>query len=337
MIALIVGCTLSSAPDANAVDTNRVFAVQNRASTPNFQLFLNLQMDGSSATSGPLYGPAGGIYGLAFVGETLYATELDNGFVDWYLATIPHEGFSIGQGARVSASPVGFANVEGLAAVDGVLYGTSLDYTGHVTSLITINASTGLGSLVGTMATDIMIVGLAYDPLSEVLYGAGIPFATVGQANLYVINPVTAQATLVGPLGTPIQGLAWDVGLGLVGAFENYNSINTLTGGAAQIGTADFTDGMPGSFNGIYGLGAYVPPGLGPITLSLLAVTNGDVALSWSSVSGISYQVESRGSATTGSWTNTSGVLPASGTNSTYLHMGGGVYEQMLYRVKQLP
>jgi hypothetical protein len=151
---------------ARGADT--IFTVQNRSSTPNFQLFLNLGTDGSIAMSGTLF-TLHGIYGMAFLNDTLYAVELENGTGDDYLATIPHED-RFGEGSRVAggANPVGFSNVEGLAVADGIIYATSLDFVGHKTSLLTIDPVTGIGTLVGTGTFDVLIVGLAYDPVSGV-------------------------------------------------------------------------------------------------------------------------------------------------------------------------
>jgi hypothetical protein len=59
-------------------------------------------------------------------------------------------------------------------------------------------------------------------------------------------------------MGVEIQGLAWDADLGLVGAWDHLYDIDTATGAATQIGTGDFTDGVPDAFNGLYGLAAIV-------------------------------------------------------------------------------
>lgn len=251
-------CTLFSAvPRARADDD--IYAVQSRASTPNFQLFLNLADDGSVAMSGPLFGPTGGVYGLTSLDGTIYAAELDGGGSDEYLATIPHDS-PFGDGDRVSASPIGFPSVESLAAADGMLYATSIDFSAHMTTLITIDPSTGIGSAIGTGDFDVIIVGLAFDPMGDVLYGAGIPFGATGvdTPNLYALDRTTGDTTLVGDMGVELQSLTWDPDLGLIGAFDHLYEIDTATGAATQIGTTDFTDGIPDMFNGIYSLAAIV-------------------------------------------------------------------------------
>lgn len=256
----VVGVLLLTWTTSPAKADNEIFAVQSRASTPNFQLFLNLADDSTVTTSGPLYGPTGGVYGLTYLDDTIYAAELDSGGSDEYLATIPRDAGSFGQGIRVGGNPIGFPNVESLAAADGVLYGTSIEYTAHRTTLITIDPVSGIGSAVGTGDFDVIIVGLAFNPLTDVLYGAGIPFGSTGidTPNLYTLDRTTGDTMLVGDMGVELQSLAWDAELGLIGAFDRLYDVDTSSGVASQIGSTDFTDGIPGSFNGIFSLAAVV-------------------------------------------------------------------------------
>ena len=312
---------------------NRVFAVQNRSSTPNFQLFLNLRSDGTAGYSGPLYSPAGGVYAADFGGSTLYAIELPNGSSDNYLVAIPYEGALIGQGARISANPVGFNNIEGLAVADGTIYATCLNYGGHHSRLITIDPVTGIGTLVGTTGTDIMIVGLAFDPVHRIMYGAGTPFASL-PSKLYRINSQDAQAAEVGPLGVPIQSLTWDGTLGLIGAFDKLYQVDSEAGATTQIGSSDFTDGHPGTVNGIYALAAYLPPDAAPFLVRSIAALDDSIVLSWDTSPGGTYQVESRGDLSDGNWTVLSGGILATGTATLYTNAGGANAPSEFYRVK---
>lgn len=330
--ACLLGTGMIEPSQATAAD--RIYAVQNRASTPNFQLFLNLRSDSTTASSGALFSPAGGVYAAEFRGDTLYATELPNGQANNFLVTIPHQGPLVGQGQRVSANPIGFTDIEGLATVEGTLYAVSVNYSGHHTRLITINHTTGVGTLIGTTGTDILLVGLAYDLIAGVLYGAGIPFASESQAKLYRVNSATAEAIVIGPLGAAIQSLSWDAELGLIGAFAKLYRINPQTGAATQIGTNDFTDNKPATVNGIYALAAHVPPDVLPFTLRSIAVTNNDVVLSWNSASNVAYQVESRASLSSGAWANLGGVIVANGVTTAYTNVGGGSALMNFYRVK---
>jgi len=210
------------------------------------------------AATGPLF-VLEGIFGLTSLDDTVYAAEIEFSTSDEYLSAIPT---STGVGARVSSSPIGFPSVEGLAAADGILYGTSIDFPAHKTTLITIDKVSGIGSAVGVGDFDVILVGLAFDPLADILYGAGVPFGDPGTGvltpNLYTVDRTTGDTTLVGDFGVALQSLAWDADLGLIGAFDHLYEIDTITGAASQIGTGDFTNGIPDMFNGLYSLAAKV-------------------------------------------------------------------------------
>jgi len=273
LLALVVpaprveaGNSHSNAASPRAAGVPTLFAVQSRLSTPNFQLFLGIDDAGAVAATGPLYGPAGGVYGADFLGTTFFAVELDNGGVQEFLVTVPHEGGLVGQGTRVSATPIGFPNVEGLAVVEGTLLAVSLDFAGHETRLLAVNPATGVGTLVGTGTRNVMLVGLAWDARAGVLYGAGIPFGgqevnAVDEPTLFRVDPSNGATSVVGPLGATIQTLTWDTDLGLLGAYEQLYTINKTTGEASLLGSTDFSDGKPGTFNGIYAMGAPIPEG----------------------------------------------------------------------------
>lgn len=237
-----------------------IFAVQSRLSTPNFQLFLELNDDSSVMSTGPLFSPAGGVYGMTFLDDAVFGIELENGTFTDYLVTIPHEGPLAGQGSRVSTNPVGFPSVESLANVNSQLFATSLDFPGHMTTLITVDATTGIGTAVGSGARDVMIVGLAYDPSTDTLFGAGTPFGSlVDDPNLYTFDLASGNTTLVGNMGQGIQSLTWHEELGLIGGFDGLYQIDPSTGTASSIGTGDFTDGKPDSLNGLYSLASPSP------------------------------------------------------------------------------
>jgi hypothetical protein len=327
---------------AHAADTARIYAVQSRLATPNFQLFLHLQADTAVASTGPLFGPAGGVYGADFLGDTLYALELANvTFVD-YLATIPHEGPLRGQGARVSDQPIGFANVEALAVAEGVIYGASLDFPGHQTTLIKIHRTSGAGTAIGNSSRNVMLTGLAYDPVSKLMYGAAIRFGgaeptAVKEPTLFIVNPATGATTPVGPLGVRLESLSWDPALGLVGAYEKLYRVNPETGAATLLGNTDFTDGKPGSGNGLYALAIYVPPLATPPRLTDISVIDGNVTLVWDATPSQAYRVESRLDLASGAWAEISPAIVASGGSASFTHLGGGNNVRRFYRVKTAP
>lgn len=91
--------------------------------------------------------------------------------------------------------PTGFGNIEGLTFDEsGTLFGIN---SGN--ELITIDPSTGTGTLVGTTSIN-SLEGLAFDPLSGNLLSTNNPFGIPGQ--LISIDPATGFATPIGPTGT---------------------------------------------------------------------------------------------------------------------------------------
>ncbi len=260
-----VALSCLTAASAFGQSSDRIYATQYRVSSPppdNFQLLLNLAGDSSVLSTGPVFGPLLSILGLAFLDGLLHGSEFESA-ANYYLVAFAHEGIFRGQGARVGAAPIGFPNVEGLAVADGTIYGTSIDFGAHRTTLITIDENTGIGAAVGMPSRNVIIEGLAYDPLNELLYGAGVPFGAgepnaVDDNNLYILDMNDAGETLVGDLGTRIEGLAWDQELGLIGSFDRLYSIDDQTGAATPLGPTDFTDGLPGTFNGAWGLASLI-------------------------------------------------------------------------------
>lgn len=340
MFALVVGAGRTDG--AHTGNASPLYAIQNRVSTPNFQLFLNLKPDATVAATGPLFGPAGGVYGADFLGDTLYAVELANVTSVDYLVTIPHEGALRGQGARVGSNPVGFPDIEGLAVAGGVIYGASVDFAAHKTTLIRIDPATGIGTVIGDSTRDVILTGLAYDPVAGVMYGAAVPFGgstptAVKVPTLFTVNRETGATTPVGPLGVRLESLSWDADLGLVGAFDKLYRVNAQTGAATLLGDTDFTDGKAGSLNGIYALAIYVPPLATPPKLTDISVIDGNVTLVWDATPSQAYRVESRLDLASGAWAEISPSIVASGGSASYTHIGGGNNVRRFYRVKTAP
>lgn len=146
---------------------------------------------------------------------------------------------------------VGLSGFEGLNSLaknsSGVLYSAAddpVDPNGDFRSLITIDPSTGAGTLVatldfGTVAPDVR--GLAFSGNSLYAINNTGPAGGVNPDDLYMINTVTGMGTLVGATGfTGIQDLAfspsgvlygYDIILGLV-------TINTATGAATDVSSS---------------------------------------------------------------------------------------------------
>ncbi len=131
--------------------------------------------------------------------------------------------------------PVGFADVEGLSfhPLTGVLHGVDAA-TG---TLLTLDTATGAGSAVGAGAGNLGVtvggLGLAFDLMGNLWMSAG------SDQTLYTIDPVTGAASIVGPMGQSVTGLAAFgttlYGLGGDGT-NNLVTIDTLTGAAAPVG-----------------------------------------------------------------------------------------------------
>ena len=142
-------------------------------------------------------------------------------------------------GAIVSTiGPIGFP-VTGLAVhpVTGVMYGTTGDEIG-TPSLITINRSTGAGTLIGPTGCPIPDISFRAD---GTLFG----WSRCGNGDLATINLTTGAATVVGPSGiatrTRGNGLAFSPGGVLFHSGSESNgplrSINPVTGAATTVAT----------------------------------------------------------------------------------------------------
>ncbi len=94
----------------------------------------------------------------------------------------------------------------------GTLYATTCD-ANYGLSLYTVNTSTGLSSLVGSMGITNYYVGLAYDPILQILYANTGAMGSADDGKLFTVSTSTGAASLVGlniPGAQPnIDGLAW--------------------------------------------------------------------------------------------------------------------------------
>lgn len=91
---------------------------------------------------------------------------------------------------------------------------------GDTTWLLVYDVATDFWDIVGNTGLNWNNAGLAYDPAAHVLYAIG----PSNGANLYMIDPDTGAATLIGPTGIPGYeggGLAWAPGLIFADGFES--------------------------------------------------------------------------------------------------------------------
>jgi hypothetical protein len=216
---------------------------------------------------------------------TLYASTSAGG---------PGELYTLDPATGAMASHIGALNdafganypITGLAfnPVTGVLYGSTGNAGSVDAMLVTINPATALVTPIGffnagptnSSGTPTTMADLAFDSAGN-LYGIG----SIGGPQLYFINPLTGQATVIGNTGltsTTGGGLAISPGgvfygtptasrFGtynpVTGAYSNIANPGKPTGGGAY-GALDF-DG-----NTLYGLnvGAGSPPPTALVTIS---------------------------------------------------------------------
>lgn len=139
-----------------------------------------------------------------------------------------------------------------------VLYGATA--SGQPGTLFTLNPATGamistIGPLNDASSVNYPITGLAFHPVTGVLYGSTGNSVAATAAKLVTINPTTGLVTVVGSFnagpvsggGTPatMADIAFDAagnlyGVGSIGGPQIY-SINTSTAQATVIGTTGIT------------------------------------------------------------------------------------------------
>lgn len=149
-------------------------------------------------------------------------------------------------------------NLNHAPAATSVLYGATA--AGGAGELYTINPLTGamisnVGPLNDSLGANYPITGLAFNPLTGVLYGSTGNSVASSAAKLVSINPTTGLVTMIGSFnagpvnssGTPstMSDLAFDsagnlFGIGSIGGPQLY-SINLLTGQATVIGSTGLT------------------------------------------------------------------------------------------------
>lgn len=190
--------------------------------------------------------------------------------------------------------------VTGLAfdPVSGLLYGSTSGHSG--TSLLAINPSTALVTVVGSYGTTGTMADIAFDASGN-LYG----ISSSGGANLYSINISTGQATKVGASGFSVTaggGLAIspagvfystpegnDLGTydSTTGAYTAIATIATPAGSGTSYGALAF-DG-----NTLYGMDLGSPTHLVTIDPTSGAVT--DIGTSVANIDGIAFSVPEPG------------------------------------------
>ena len=152
------------------------------------------------------------------------------------------------------------------SSLAGILYGATA--SGGPGSLHVFNPANGsvvstVGPLNDSLGTNYPITGMAFHPVTGVLYGATGNNPTSTAARLVTIDPATAQVIVVGAFtgvptntsGTPstMGDLAFDAagnlyGVGTIGGPHLY-SINTATAAATSVGSSGLTSTTGGGLD----------------------------------------------------------------------------------------
>src|SRR5579885_3417804 len=136
------------------------------------------------------------------------------------------------------------AGAAGRADAD-FLYGADGQHGNPATNLYVLDPATG--AVVRTVGPiGFAVTGMAFDPLTGVLYGVSAPRGT-NTRQLITINPATGAGTLIGPLGVVMDDIAFEGDGTLFGwsgriSGSDLYRINLTTGAATKVGEAGITD-----------------------------------------------------------------------------------------------
>ncbi len=239
---------------------------------------------------------------------TLYASTAAGG---------PGELYVINQATGAVIQDVGPLNdvlsvnypITGLAfsPVTGVLYGSTGNAGAVDALLVKINPATAVVSVVGPFnagplnsgGTPATMADLAFDSAGN-LYG----LASIGGPNIYSINAITGQATLVGPNGVATSTTGGGIAISPGGTFygtptsSRFGTYNSGTGAYSNIGNpAKPAGGGYGAldFDGsvLYGLnvGSGSPPPTHLVTIDPATGAVTDIGLSVNSLDAIAFQI----------------------------------------------
>jgi hypothetical protein len=136
--------------------------------------------------------------------------------------------------------------LNGLEYVSGVLYGTAIPNTCQPSILVTVDPMTGMTTVIGPTGKG-PISGLAWDPVSETMYGVTGCWQLYGFAELVTIDIATGWATTVGSTGVHLGSIEFGADGVLYGGGNNRDGgrfyvINPATGAVTLVGPTGFTD-----------------------------------------------------------------------------------------------
>jgi hypothetical protein len=237
----------------------------------------------------------------------LYASSAAGGPGELYIINPANGGMVTDVGALNDAFGVNYG-ITGLAfnPFTGLLYGsTGNSVAATAAKLVSINPATGLVTVIGSfnagnVGNPSTMSDLAFDPSTGTLYGVG----SIGGPQLYRINPLTGQATVIGNTGltsTTGGGLA----ISSAGLFHGtptasrFGTYNPLTGAYTDIANPNKPVGgayaaLDYDENGVlYGLnlGSGSPPPSHLVTINPATGLVTDLGLSLPSLDGIAFAI----------------------------------------------
>ena len=166
------------------------------------------------------------LIGAPALGETLYGVDgaEGNSAANLYILD-PANGSVLS-----TVGPIGFP-ITGLAfdRRTNTLYGSVGGNGANPRSLVTIDRTTGAGTLVGSLGVNTPMADITFSPSGTLFGWSGF----TGTRGLYTVDPATGAATFVGPntgRGSFVDGngLASDAAGDLFGAASDFNVSRTV-------------------------------------------------------------------------------------------------------------
>ncbi|UCH85170.1 MAG: hypothetical protein JSW50_05640, partial [Candidatus Latescibacterota bacterium] len=132
----------------------------------------------------------------------------------------------------------------GLEFVDGDLYGTGIPYSCEPSALMRVDPETGAATWIGATERG-PISGLAWDPVSEVMFGVTGCYAAYGFSELVTIDLATGRANSIGDTGVSLGSLEFGPDGVLYGGGNNRDGgnlyrIDTTDGSVTLVGPTGF-------------------------------------------------------------------------------------------------
>jgi hypothetical protein len=162
--------------------------------------------------------------GSASADESLFAVQ--------YSVATPLYEVDQTNGSIAAVGPVDLDNIGDLTSdpATGRVWGMKID----TNQLVTFNPTTGAAALGPALDSTDDMVSIAFDPLTDTLYGNTAVGFDVSADELFTINPDTGQTTSVGLIGfDAVYGLAFDQNGQLFGTTNDSELISINTGSGA--------------------------------------------------------------------------------------------------------